>query len=128
MVQEGKEHVEGRWDFPGGRLEHDESVKQCAEREVEEETGLRIEVTGLYGTYLEESDTTNLPVIVFLVDAEVTGEGEEDHHFEGEILDHGFFSINKLEEMELRKNNRTQMLDIIGETEPVSIERVEDLR
>ncbi|MFB6213728.1 MAG: NUDIX hydrolase [Candidatus Nanohaloarchaea archaeon] len=39
MVQEGKDHVYGLWDFPGGGLEQDESVKECVEREVKEETG-----------------------------------------------------------------------------------------
>ncbi|MFB6191490.1 MAG: NUDIX hydrolase [Candidatus Nanohaloarchaea archaeon] len=128
MVQEGKEHVHGRWDFPGGGLEHDESVKGCVEREVQEETGYRVEAKGLYGTFIEESDTTDLPVIVFLVEAELKGEGEPDNHFDGEILDYGFFSISELREMELRKENRGRMLEIVEERGTVPISRTEDLR
>ena len=33
-----------RWDFPGGRLEHGEKPEKGLEREVREETGLRVEV------------------------------------------------------------------------------------
>jgi 8-oxo-dGTP diphosphatase len=33
---------EGEYAFPGGNLEHDESIVGCAERETLEETGLRI--------------------------------------------------------------------------------------
>lgn len=128
MVQEGKEHVYGRWDFPGGGLEHDESVKECAEREVMEETGYSIEVTGFYGVYTEESDTTDLPVIVYLLEGEIKSEGEPDNHFDGEILDYGFFSVEELEEMELRKENRTEMLDIVENRETVPMERLKDLR
>ena len=32
----------GRWDLPGGRLDPDESPKQCLLREIAEETGLAV--------------------------------------------------------------------------------------
>jgi 8-oxo-dGTP diphosphatase len=35
-------HGEGSWSFPGGHLEFNEEVEDCARREVEEETGLKI--------------------------------------------------------------------------------------
>jgi len=35
-------HGEGTWCFPGGHLEYNESIERCAEREVEEETGIGI--------------------------------------------------------------------------------------
>jgi len=35
-------HGEGTWAFPGGHLDFGESPEECAVREVEEETGLRI--------------------------------------------------------------------------------------
>ena len=35
-------HGEGTWNFPGGHLEFNESVFDCAEREVMEETGIKI--------------------------------------------------------------------------------------
>jgi 8-oxo-dGTP diphosphatase len=35
-------HGDGTWSFPGGHLERNESVTDCARREVLEETGLRI--------------------------------------------------------------------------------------
>jgi 8-oxo-dGTP diphosphatase len=48
LIQEGKvllgkrksAHGEGSWSPPGGHLEHLESVKECAARELIEETGL----------------------------------------------------------------------------------------
>lgn len=128
MVQEGKEHVRGKWDFPGGGLEHDESVKECAEREVKEETGYEVNVNGFYGVYIEKSDTTDLPVIVYLLEGKLSSEGEPDNHFDGEILDYRFHSIEELQDLELRKDNRTEMLDIINSEEPLPIERLKDLR
>ena len=35
-------HASGTWAFPGGHLEYFESFEECAKREVEEETGLKI--------------------------------------------------------------------------------------
>ncbi len=127
MVQEGKEHVHEKWDFPGGGLEHDESVKECAEREVKEETGFEVEATGFHKVYIEKSDTTDLPVIVFLVEADITGEGEADHHFEGEILDYRFFDPGQIISLDLRKDSRIKMLEA-SSGDPVPIERLEDVR
>ncbi len=35
-------HGAGTWSFPGGHLEFNETIEACAEREVLEETGMRI--------------------------------------------------------------------------------------
>ncbi len=37
-------HLEGLWEFPGGKQDPGETLQDCLAREVEEETGLRIEV------------------------------------------------------------------------------------
>lgn len=41
----------GNWSLPGGMQEIGESITQTAVREVREETGLDIEITGLIGIY-----------------------------------------------------------------------------
>ncbi|MFG2192790.1 NUDIX domain-containing protein [Streptomyces sp. NPDC048639] len=43
----------GKWALPGGGMEMFDSLPGTAVREVKEETGLDIEVTGLVGTYTD---------------------------------------------------------------------------
>jgi 8-oxo-dGTP diphosphatase len=42
-----------KWTMPGGTLDFGESLTHCAIREVREETGLQIQITGLIGTYTD---------------------------------------------------------------------------
>lgn len=47
LVERGKGAPRGLWSFPGGHVEPGETVRAAAVREVAEETGLDIEITGL---------------------------------------------------------------------------------
>lgn len=51
LIQRGGEPFKGRWAFPGGFMEMDETTEQCAIRELEEETGLRITDVKQIGAY-----------------------------------------------------------------------------
>lgn len=42
LVQRGHEPYKGKWAFPGGFMEIDETIEHCAQRELCEETGLNV--------------------------------------------------------------------------------------
>ena len=42
LIQRADEPYKGCWAFPGGFLNMDETTEQCAIRELEEETGLKV--------------------------------------------------------------------------------------
>jgi len=46
----------GMWGLPGGAIEPGESIHQTALREVKEETGLEVRLTGLIGVYSEPGE------------------------------------------------------------------------
>ena len=41
LIQRGIEPYKGKWAFPGGFMNIDETIEECAKRELEEETGLK---------------------------------------------------------------------------------------
>ena len=51
LIQRGNEPYKGCWAFPGGFLNMDETVARCAERELEEETGIVLTCMQLVGIY-----------------------------------------------------------------------------
>jgi len=49
LVRRARSPGKGFYSLPGGRVEHGESLHQALAREVDEETGLRIDIVGLAG-------------------------------------------------------------------------------
>ena len=47
LVQEAKKHCYGKWNFPAGHLDFNESLIQGATREIKEETGCDVELNGV---------------------------------------------------------------------------------
>lgn len=63
VIQRGRQPARGRWTLPGGRVEPGERVADAAVREVREETGLDIEVTGFVGFTEVVLDDRNLVIL-----------------------------------------------------------------
>jgi 8-oxo-dGTP pyrophosphatase MutT (NUDIX family) len=53
----------GWWGLPGGILELDESLPQCAVREVKEETGLEVTPVRLIGIYSSPDFDVTYPTV-----------------------------------------------------------------
>ena len=51
LIQRGDEPFKGCWAFPGGFMNMDETAEQCAIRELEEETGLKVIELHQIGAY-----------------------------------------------------------------------------
>ncbi|HEX6805319.1 MAG TPA: NUDIX hydrolase [Terriglobales bacterium] len=51
LIKRGHAPLLGEWSIPGGMLELGESVRQAAEREALEETGLRVRAIELLGVF-----------------------------------------------------------------------------
>ena len=51
LIERGDEPFKGCWAFPGGFMNMDETTEQCAIRELEEETGLKVSALHQIGAY-----------------------------------------------------------------------------
>ena len=51
LIERGDEPFKGSWAFPGGFMNMDETTEQCAIRELEEETGLKVSKVYQIGAY-----------------------------------------------------------------------------
>ena len=101
LIRRGREPGLGRWSLPGGRVEAGESARQALVREVEEETGLRVVVTGLAG-YVERPGPGE---VVFQIEdfyARVEP-GQDPHHLAAgdDATDAGWFPAHRLGDLEL---------------------------
>ncbi len=64
----------GAWTFPGGFMEIDETVEECAVREAQEEVGVEVRITELVGVYSRPAPDG--PGIVSIVYRGRSAEGE----------------------------------------------------
>ncbi|UII54299.1 NUDIX domain-containing protein [Cytobacillus spongiae] len=81
LIKEIKPNAMNKWNFPSGRMEVGESIFHAAKREVEEETGLEVELTYTTGVYHFISNSQD-QVIMFHFIGQITGGSislEEQH-------------------------------------------------
>ncbi|MCD7034243.1 NUDIX domain-containing protein [Metabacillus sp. GX 13764] len=93
MIRENKPAAFNKWSFPGGHIEYGEDILYSAIREVKEETGFDVSLTGTTGVY-NFTSSFNDQVILFHFIGEVTG-GSLNLEEEG-ITDSQWIKTNEL--------------------------------
>lgn len=106
----------GRWCVPGGGMESGESAAQACEREVWEETGLRVRATRLIGVYSNPDQLVIYPdgnktfFVVLSFEAEIiSGElGLSD-----ETTAFGYFTLAEMESMPMHARHKERVEDAL---------------
>lgn len=110
FVQEAVEPHRGKWNFPLGQIENNETIEEAIIREAKEETGYDIELTDFLGVY-QSLSAPGVNVIIVMFKAKPIG-GELDFDKE-ELLQSRWFALedfNKLPDGELF---HTEMRNVI---------------
>lgn len=103
MVREGRcllgrrarDPMIGCWEIPGGFVERGEHDAEAAVREIAEELGVDVRLTGLIGTYLEESDRGEMLAITAFT-AELLDPEQPVIPDPAEVSDWGWFAPDDL--------------------------------
>ena len=82
LIQRGANPYKGAWAFPGGFMNMDETTEECALRELEEETGLKVATVHQIGAYSKiDRDPRGRTITVAylaIVDKPVDVKGQDD--------------------------------------------------
>lgn len=93
LVKRAQAPFAGWWDVPGGYLEYDEHPEDAARRELREETGYEIRITGLVGVYPSQYDSEGQRTLDLIYLAEIVS-GEERPA--SDALEIGWFAPDEL--------------------------------
>ena len=106
----------GQWCLPSGGLEPGESVTEACEREVWEETGLRVRVKRLVGVYSHSdqltvySDGTKFQIVALHFEAEITG-GELA--LSNETVDFRYFTLREIAGLDMFGRHKERIIDTL---------------
>lgn len=109
LVQENHGTVKGKWNYPSGGLETGELLMEGAKREIREECGLEVELTGVCQIGTHRFPREAFAMVVFTT--RVTG-GEVVID-QIEISDAKWFSYEELLEMKDSLRNSDRILNAI---------------
>src|SRR6266542_3313278 len=106
----------GQWCLPGGRMESGETAAEACEREVLEETGLRVRVKRLVGVYSHSDQLVIYPdgnkaqIVALHFEVEVTG-GELG--LSDETTDFGYYTIQEVAGMDMIGRHKERVIDTL---------------
>lgn len=112
MVKESKKECFGKWSFPAGHLQDNETIFEGAKRETLEETGCKVELKKTFPILKMKNKDFNIIMILFLADLlEETDEFDKD-----EIQETKWFSMDEIKNMKKEDVRCYEMVENVLET------------
>jgi 8-oxo-dGTP pyrophosphatase MutT (NUDIX family) len=113
----------GLWCLPGGKMDSGESIEECCQREVQEETGLKVRTKRLIGVYSNRDqvviygDGNQVQIVVLSFESEIVG-GKPA--LSDETTAYGYFSLSEIESLSMHGRHQERVLDALkNETDPI---------
>lgn len=109
LVQEAKKECKRKWSIPAGHLEPNETIVEGAKREILEECGLEVEITGILHVR-KNSEWVNIAFSTNIIGGEIRFDKKE-------ILDAKWFSLDDIINMKQDLRDLDWMLKAIIDCE-----------
>ena len=107
----------GQWCMPGGGMDAGESAAEACEREVWEETGLRVRVKRLVGVYSHPdqlavyADGNKAHIVALHFEVEIVS-GEPG--LSNETTDLGYFTLDEIETLDMFGRHKIRIMDTLA--------------
>jgi ADP-ribose pyrophosphatase YjhB (NUDIX family) len=124
LVQEAKEKCRGKWNIPAGHLDPNETVFEGAKREVFEECGYNVELTGIACIGNRVMVDNEFLLIIFSTEI-IDGEPKFN---EQEILDLKWFSYEEIMQMHNELRSYDWITDAITAVEKNNINNIDIIK
>jgi len=66
-----QDQFQGKWEFPGGKVNSDEDPQDCCKREFKEETGLEVSSLKFFHTYFWKYEKMNIEFFLYLANVKM---------------------------------------------------------
>ena len=63
--RKSSDHLSGKWEFPGGKIEHGETPEKCLARELKEEFDINVTVGAFLGSNVHHYDHISIELMAY---------------------------------------------------------------
>jgi 8-oxo-dGTP diphosphatase len=114
LVKRSNAPLKGKWAIPGGSVKLGETLQEAAEREIMEETGLRIQANEpIHAFDLIERDSAGNLLFHYLIIDLLAYYIEGDVHPADDVSDAGWFSTDEAERLDITETTKS-LLEKLG--------------
>ena len=98
--RKSKDHLAGKWEFPGGKIEPGETPEECLARELNEEFNITVSVGDFLGSNIHHYDHISIELMAFRT-IWVSGEINSTDH-----KDYKWVTIDELDQFDFAPADR----------------------